>query len=67
MARILRGNEIEIEGHYDLGSGEPGTGAHEAEPIETGSQVRVVENGPQHTVLAFVCSCGKTSHIRCEH
>jgi hypothetical protein len=67
MPRILRGNEIEIEGHYDLGSGQSGTKATAVEPSEAGSQVRVVENGPQYTVLEFVCSCGKTSLIRCEH
>ena len=67
MPRILRGSEIEIEGHYDLGSVQTGTKATAGEPSEAGSEVRVVESGDQYTVLEFTCSCGKTSHIRCEH
>lgn len=67
MAHILRGNEVEIEGQYNLGVGAVGTRAPEGGQNDTDTRVRVVEDGPQHTVLEVTCACGQTSYIRCEH
>lgn len=67
MAHILRGDEVEIDGHYDLDAG-----GLEADPlggtqVNGANQVRIVENCPQYTIVEVVCPCGQTSYIRCEH
>ncbi len=67
MAHILRGNEVEIEGHYDLGAGKPGLATAEANQFDDTDQVRIVENCPQYTIIEITCACGKTSYVRCEH
>jgi len=67
MAHILRGDEVEIEGHYDLGAGKTRTDAVGDGLLDSTEQVRIVENCPQYTIIEIACACGKTSYIRCEH
>ena len=67
MAHILRGNEVEIEGYYDLGAGKPRSDTAEGGQVDSTDQVRIVENCPQYTIIEIICACGKTSYIRCEH
>jgi len=67
MAHILRGNEVEIDGHYDLGASRPTSDTSEGGQVDSDSQVRIVENCPQYTIIEIMCSCGKASYIRCEH
>ena len=67
MAHILRGDEVEIDGHYDLGASKHGLDTAEGVQIDNANQVRIVENCPQYTIIEITCPCGKTSYIRCEH
>ena len=67
MAHILRRDEVEIEGHYDLGSSRPASDAAAGALVDNVNQVRIVENCPQYTIIEIMCSCGKASYIRCEH
>ena len=67
MAHILRGDEVEIEGHYDLGAGKLRSDTAESAQFDSTDQVRIVENCPEYTILEIRCACGKTSYIRCEH
>jgi len=67
MAHILRRDEVEIDGHYDLGSSRPTLDAAAGGQVDETNRVRIVENCPQYTIIEIICSCGKASYIRCEH
>ncbi len=67
MAHILRGDEVEIDGHYDLGESRSGAGTAGEGQVDCADKVRIVENCPEHTIIEVLCSCGKASYIRCEH
>ncbi len=67
MAHILRRDEVEIDGHYDLGSSRPASDAAGGGQVDNANHVRIVENCPQYTIIEITCSCGKASYIRCEH
>jgi hypothetical protein len=68
--RILKGDEVELEGRYHLGlvqneftGGEPArTNAVMAAP-----QAQIVENHPDHAVIEVTCSCGAKVHLRCDY
>jgi len=67
MAHILRGDEVEIDGHYDLAAGISTSDTAVGGQLDSTDQVRIVENCPQYTIIEITCACGKTSYIRCEH
>ena len=67
MAHILRRDEVEIDGRYDLGSSGPASDAAGGSPVDNADHVRIVENCPQYTIIEIMCLCGKASYIRCEH
>ncbi|MEJ2647476.1 MAG: hypothetical protein P8016_03580 [Sedimentisphaerales bacterium] len=66
--RILKGNEVSIEGKYQLGF--PQTGHKSAQQISIAAkspQARIIENSESCVVIQVVCSCGKHIDIRGEY
>ena len=68
--RILRSDDVELEGQYRLGllpdefeaSAQGSNNAVVAAP-----QARIVENGPTHAVIEVTCSCGAKVCLKCEY
>ncbi len=63
-ARIIKGNNVKLEGTFSLDSGmsRPGTAVR-----SSAVQARILENNPQYAVIEVICSCGTKTQIRCEY
>ena len=68
--RILKSENVEVEGQYRLDVGRAGISKAGALPAGTDSvakQARVIENHPQYAVIEVTCSCGGKTLLRCEY
>ncbi|MCE5340918.1 MAG: hypothetical protein LLF92_07300 [Planctomycetaceae bacterium] len=67
-ARIIKGNNVKLEGTFSLDSGmsRPGA-AHGGTALPAAVQARILENNPQYAVIEVICSCGTKTQIRCEY
>jgi hypothetical protein len=66
--RILRGNEVKLEGSFRLDAGQVSPGMPRERNVNLSSaQVNIVENQPEFAVIEVTCSCGAKTHIRCEY
>ena len=68
--RILKKDDVELDGQYqlDLGPGkfETPDPAHIHTPVSE-PQARIVENQPEYAVIEVTCSCGAKVCVRCEY
>lgn len=68
IRRVLKANEVRFEGSFHLGL-KPGASA----PSDKGSggsvtpRIRITENHPDYAVVEVICSCGKTTYVRCDY
>ena len=66
--RILRGDNIKVEGKFQLGSTLTKTTSQVANNVHSGEpQVRVIENNSEFTIIEVTCSCGTKTSVKCEH
>ena len=72
--RILRSQDVKLEGQLKLELNHRKTAANNNQnPPQNGNtnavptEVTIVENNPDFTVLRINCACGQQAHIRCEH
>ncbi len=68
--RILKSDDVELDGQYHLDLAPEESGA--CEPAHTGAiasspQARIVENHPEHAVVEVTCSCGAKVYLKCEY
>ena len=68
--RILRSEDIILEGQYHLNAGR--TKIDRAEPQQrnaasTSAEVCILENHPEYAVLEVTCACGTKMRLRCEY
>ena len=68
--RILKKDDVELDGQYqlDLGSGkfEAPESAHIHTPVSE-PQARIIENQPEYVVIEVTCSCGTKVCVKCEY
>jgi len=65
---ILKSENIKVEGRFQLGLEKP-------DPKSVGQRngthntmaAKIVETKPEFAVLEITCSCGTTTHVRCEY
>ena len=66
--RILRGNEVKLEGNFRLDAGQGAPGMPKERNVSLSpAQVNIVENQPEFAVIEVTCSCGEKTHIKCEY
>jgi len=66
--RILKSNQVNIEGKYQLGL--PQADHNSPENMNTtlhSPQARIIENNESYVVIQVICSCGKQINLRGEH
>ncbi len=63
---ILRSNDVESGGRYRLTMTQPGP-VLQNEQGTARPQVRIVENGPDFSVLEIICGCGRRTYLQCEY
>jgi hypothetical protein len=68
--RILRSEDIILEGQYHLNAGR--TEIDRAEPeqknaVSTPTQVCILENHPEFAILEVTCACGTKMRLKCEY
>ncbi|MHC4644141.1 MAG: hypothetical protein ACYTBJ_01470 [Planctomycetota bacterium] len=65
--RILKGNNVRIEGRMQLGVTHTVIGPQEANCTASTPAVAVVQNHPEFVVIEFTCSCGAKTFVKCEY
>jgi hypothetical protein len=65
---VLKADEVMLDGALRLGV-DPVTppGGKRPPTAAPAASVRIVENHPEYAVIEVTCSCGKTTHVRCEY
>ncbi len=68
--RILKSDDVELEGRYHLGlvqdEFEKGEAAH-MNDAAAAAQAQITENHADHAVIEVVCSCGAKVNLRCDY
>lgn len=68
--RILRSDDVELDGQYHLGllPGESeASGPESVDTVTRAPQARIVENNTGHVVIEVTCSCGARVCVKCEY
>ncbi len=66
--RILKGNQVNIEGTYQLGLSQADTkSAQNMNTTINSPQAKIIENNEGYVVIQVICSCGKQIDLRCEY
>jgi hypothetical protein len=66
--RILKSDDVEVDGrlHLDLAAASPS--AQNGKPVTAGiTKVRILENQNEYAVMEVTCSCGRKTIIRCDY
>jgi hypothetical protein len=67
MRRVLKADEVAYEEPLELSLDKGMPSRRPPVPSAPAPQVNFVENGPQYAVIEVICSCGRTTHVRCEY
>ena len=66
--RILKSEDVEIEGRLNLDLGNAGQTSQNAKHATVGiTKVRILENQNEYAVIEVTCSCGRKTIIRCDY
>jgi hypothetical protein len=66
--RILKGNQVNIEGKYQLGLSQANHSSPEnMNTMLKSPQVRIIENNAGYVVIQVTCSCGEQITLRGEY
>ena len=65
---VLKANKVRFEGTCYLGL-TPGDGASSDKRTggSVASRIRIAENHTDYAIVEVVCSCGKTTYVRCDY
>jgi len=66
--RILKSNQIHVEGKCQLGLSQAGHSSHEN--MNTTLQepkVRIIENNEGYVVIQVICSCGEQINLKADY
>ena len=66
--RILKSDEVEIEGRLNLDADTAGQTQQNGRHATAGiTKVRILENQNEYAVMEVTCSCGRKTVIRCDY
>ena len=68
--RILRNEDVILEGQYHLDAGRSEIGRNELprkNAVSASTRACILEDHPEHAVLEVTCVCGTTIYLRCEY
>ena len=68
--RILKKDDVELDGRYQLDLGPGKFEAHGSASVNTVAsepQARIIENQPEYAVIEVTCSCGTKVCLKCEY
>lgn len=67
--RILRGDNVRIQGWRTLGMGLdlPGPENHRVSSPKQTKRVAIVQNNPEFTLIEVTCNCGEKMHLKCTY
>ena len=68
--RILKSDDVELDGQYRLGlvpDKSDTSGAGHANAVMAAPQAQIIENHPGHAVIEVTCSCGAQVCLKCEY
>lgn len=68
--RILKSNDVELEGQYRLGLAQnevQGRKPAQTTAVSAAPQAQIIENHPDHAVIEITCSCGAKVCLKCEY
>jgi hypothetical protein len=66
--RILKSNDVEVEGQCHLDLGHPVSSAQHTKNAVTGTaKARILDNNNEYAVIELICSCGRKTIVRCEY
>lgn len=66
--RILKSDNIEIEGRLNLDLEAAGQSPQNSRHVTAGiTKVRILENQNEYAVMEVTCSCGRKTIIRCDY
>jgi hypothetical protein len=66
--RVLKADEVKIEGTYRLDINRPvKRAANPGTSVSSSPQVRIVENNAEYVVVELTCGCGNKTRVRCEY
>jgi hypothetical protein len=68
MNRVLKSDEVEIDGrcHLDIGRSVSSAQLGKNNGI-TPVKARILDNNNEYALIEFICSCGKKTLVRCEY
>jgi hypothetical protein len=68
MNRVLKSDEVEIDGRCNLGISRT---VSQAQPGKSGSIVaakaKIIDNTSEYALIELICPCGKKTLVRCEY
>jgi len=66
--RILKSDEVRIEGRFRLELGATGPTTPKTRSVGTAApSVKILESRPEYALMELTCSCGRKSVVRCEY
>jgi hypothetical protein len=66
--RILKSENIKLEGRFHLDIMQPGSRSPKRTTASSAApKVRMLENHPEYAVIEVTCSCGARISVRCEY
>lgn len=66
--RILKSNEVKLEGQFHLDTAQAGLDSPKQQVAASSApQVRILENHPEYAVIEVTCSCGTRMSLKCEY
>ena len=66
--RVLKSNQVNVEGKYKLEFSQANHSSCESMNIALKSpQVKIIENNEGHVIIQVICSCGEIINLRGEY
>ncbi len=67
-SRILKSEDVELEGQYHLDLGHSVSSAqHSKNTVAGTAKARILDNNNEYAVIELICSCGRKTIVRCEY
>jgi hypothetical protein len=68
IRHVLKANEVRFDGQFHLGLSPEALAPCDKRPGgSVPPRIRVAENHPDYAIVEVICSCGKTTYVRCDY
>jgi hypothetical protein len=67
LRHVLKSSEVRFEGVFQLGLKPSVSPSDKRCGGSAAARIRIAENHPDYAVVEVVCSCGKTTYVRCDY